>query len=145
MNFIKREKLTSPRVWTSLIPNIEFTQMELLQSEQKRKYRIELEETGWNKVIVPAKSAVTKVEPRAMENGYPKPLGNAFNGVRSFYQVPWCAGWDRDVYDKLNSWYFTIFNKIIHTQNNISLWIREKGKKLFQKYFMVLDIRCSTL
>ena len=61
MNFIKREKLTSPRVWTSLIPNIEFTQMELLQSEQERKYRIELEETGWNKVIVPATSAVTKV------------------------------------------------------------------------------------
>ena len=52
---------------------------------------------------MPRISPEIKVEPRVMENGYPKPLGNAFNGVRSFYQVPWCAGWDHDVYDKPNS------------------------------------------
>ena len=85
MNFIKREKLTLPRVWTSSIPNIEFTQMELLQSEHRRIYRIALEQTRWIKVTLPGTEPVTEVDPGTMENGYPKPLGSAFNGVRSFY------------------------------------------------------------
>ena len=67
-----------------------------------------------------------------MENGYPKPLGNAFNGVRSFYQVPWCAGWDCAVYQK-NSIHdiSRIKQKKIPTHKNFNMSQRKKGKKLF--------------